>query len=392
VTERTSWRLIALLVIAGVIGSFQVGKAAIALPLLRVDLELTLLIASFVFSAYSVLGAAAGLPAGLVISRLDARKTIIGGLLILGIGSCLGAVAPNGPLLLITRVIEGIGFIGVVIAAPTLIRIFTVPKDRGFAMTWWGVYMPAGTAIMMIGGPWLMRLAGWQSLWIVNGVSALIYAGVLLWALPVLAAEQHGERQPIGKAISSVLATPGPLMLGLAFSLYTFQYFAITGLLPVLLVERLGLSVAQAGALTALTVVTNAAGNLVAGVGLRLGVPMWVIFATAFGFLGVVSFGIFNETLPVAVIAALACATLSLTGLIPGTIFAAMPRLTRTAGETSIAFGLTTQASGIGQLIGPVVLAAIVEAFGWSVAPLLFVVIAACGIAIALMLRRILEN
>ena len=62
-----------------------------------------------------------------------------------------------------------------------------------------------------------------------------------------------------------VLRSPGPVLLALAFALYTVQYHALTGLLPTLLVERLGLSIAPAGAISAVTIVGNGLGALAAG-------------------------------------------------------------------------------------------------------------------------------
>jgi hypothetical protein len=37
-----------------------------------------------------------------------------------------------------------------------------------------------------------------------------------------------------------VMRMPGPILLALAFGFYSIQYHALTGLLPTLLVERLG--------------------------------------------------------------------------------------------------------------------------------------------------------
>ena len=46
--SKTRWPLVWVLIFAGVVGAFQVGKAAIAVPLLRDDLGLSLTFASWV--------------------------------------------------------------------------------------------------------------------------------------------------------------------------------------------------------------------------------------------------------------------------------------------------------------------------------------------------------
>jgi MFS family permease len=390
-TERsvTDWRSIRILIVAGFVAAFHVGKAAIAVPLLRADLNLSLLIASIIVSAFATLGALGGLAAGVAVSRLPTRDTVIGGLLVIGAGSMLGAAATSWPILLATRAIEGCGFLAVVIAIPSLIRVLAAPRDRAFALACWGVYLPAGSAIMMLAGPSLSAF-GWQGLWLVNGASAILYA-LVVWQFIAPEAEAPSViRTSIIANLQTVITAPGPVLAALAFGTYTFHYFALTALMPTLLIERMGLTVGEAGAVSAATVVANAAGNLAAGAALRLGIPLWTIIGVAFACCGVAAAGIFAAWLPVAVVALLASASLAITGLVPASIFAATPHLAPSAHLLGITLGLVVQASNLGQLLGPAALAAWVERFGWSSAPLLFAAIAATGIMIALRLRALL--
>ena len=61
------------------------------------------------------------------------------------------------------------------------------------------------------------------------------------------------------------LGTAGPVLLSLTFMLYSLMFFALFSFLPVLLMERLGLSLAQAGLYSAIATVANVIGNLGAG-------------------------------------------------------------------------------------------------------------------------------
>jgi len=389
VAASTQWRSIAVLTFAGFIASFQIGKAAIAAPLLRQDLELTILLASLIFSVYALLGAVAGLPAGILISRWNPRTTTSAGLAAIGLASLTGGLADDGNVLLATRIVEGIGFIGVVIAAPTLIRTLAAPQDRTYAMTWWSLYMPGGSATMMVAGPWLMAATGWHGLWITNGVIALAYAFVIWLALPALPAETRAT-PPLGETLAGVFKGPGPLLLAAGFFIYVFQYFAVTGLLPVLLVERLGLSVGQAGAIAALTVAANGLGTTAAGFAVRRGIPLWAILCVGYLTLGTTAAGVFTENAPVTLVAVLACIGLGVSGLIPSSSLAAIPRIARDTAQASVALGLLTQASALGQLLGPVALGGFVEHFGWAFAPLLFVILTVVGLTIAFVLKRLL--
>jgi MFS family permease len=234
---NTDWRSVFILFLAGLIAACQVGKAAIAVPLLRQELGVSLLLASWIVGAYGTLGAVAGLPAGVGISRIGARTAIICGLAIVAVAGGLGSIAGNGAILLAARVLEGCGFIAVVVAAPTLLRQLSAARDRDVVLTCWSAYMPAGTALMMLVGPLLTSL-GWQELWLANALIAGLGAGLVRLAVGA------GAIEPAGAALAQVgyvLTSAGPLLLSLAFGAYTLQYFALTGLLPTLLVDRMEL-------------------------------------------------------------------------------------------------------------------------------------------------------
>ena len=64
--ERTRWGAAFVLILAGVISALQIGKAAIAVPVLQHELALTLVVASWIVGTYGVLGAIGGLPAGIL--------------------------------------------------------------------------------------------------------------------------------------------------------------------------------------------------------------------------------------------------------------------------------------------------------------------------------------
>ena len=102
--EQTRWGAAFVLIFAGVISALQIGKAAIAVPILQRELALTLVAASWIVGAYGVLGAVAGLPAGILSSLFSARATLIAGLAVAGIGSLAGAFAESEAILIATRV------------------------------------------------------------------------------------------------------------------------------------------------------------------------------------------------------------------------------------------------------------------------------------------------
>jgi predicted MFS family arabinose efflux permease len=389
--DKTRWGAASILIIAGVISALQIGKAAIAVPVLQRELALTLVAASWVVGAYGVLGATAGLPAGILSSLISARTTLIAGLTVAGIGSMAGAFAETGTVLIATRVLEGCGSLAAALSVPRLLRAVTAPKELTPVLAVFAAHLPFGSVVMMLAGAQAMTF-GWQTLWLVNGAIVLGFALIIARLRIDEAQAAHAAPLSLLSNIGAVFSTPGPLLLALAFGTYTFQYLALSGLLPALLVDRLGLSIATAGTVSAIAVAANAVGNMSAGALLRLRVPVWWILAGAFMFVGLASLGIFSEAAPVAVVAVLAATSLGLTGLIPGSIYAAAPRIAPTSAMLAIALGLINQVTNLGNLAGPAAMAFTVQSLGWSGAPLLFGAVAVTGLAVALLLRVVLRK
>jgi hypothetical protein len=147
--------------------------------------------------------------------------------------------------------------------------------------------------------------------------------------------------------------------------------------------------VATAGVLSAVAIIANGLGAVSAGFLLRQGIPLWAMVAAGFAFMGTAAFGIFAQSMPVAGVAALATASLGITGILPASIYAAAPRFSPQLAMLALTVGVIVQASHLGHLLGPSALGAWVESFGWSSAPALFLAIACAGLAVALGILRL---
>lgn len=384
------WISIGLVIAAGVIAAFQVGKAAVAIPLLRQDMGLGLVAAGLLVSLYGGVGAIAGLPLGLFSTRVRAKPLMICGLAAIAAGSAAGSLAGSAESLLASRIVEGAGFIAIGLAAPRLIRAVAELSHRDVALALWGTYMPIGSAAMMLAAP-ALGAWGWRGLWAANAAIAAAYAIVVWAAVPAARDDAPSPAARLACDLGKVLKTPAAGLIALSFGLYTFHYAAIAGLLPLLLVDRLNLTIAQAGIVGALTVIANAVGNLVAGILLGLRVPFWAVVAVAFVCLGLCALGIFATSSPVVMVAILASISLAVTGLVPASSYAVAGHAVPSA-LIGVALGLIIQSSNIGHFLGPAVLGWWVSHFGWSSAGVLFVGVACLGLAAAFGLRSALRH
>ena len=70
----------------------------------------------------------------------------------------------------LSRTVEGIGFVLIVVAAPSLIAEVTNLTDIKFALAGWSAYMPGGVALGSLLAPLLLKHHTWRSAWQANAI------------------------------------------------------------------------------------------------------------------------------------------------------------------------------------------------------------------------------
>ncbi len=395
-SASTPWPTLFLIVGAGVVSAFQIGKAPAALGHLRADLGFGLVTAGWVISMFNVIGVALGTALGAFSGWMGERRAVLSGLALTASASLLGAVAQGPVLLLATRFVEGLGFLLVAIGVPALIIRLARPADLQLAFGVWGTYMPAGTAAMMMASPLFLGPFGWRGLWIANAVLVAAFALALGFAtreIAAIPARAHASAQSLRGLFADMrttLAARGPLLVALTFASYTLQFIAVLGFLPTVLMEQEGMGQARAATLTAIAIAANALGNLVAGALLHRGVARWLLVASASAVMGVCALGIYSSalSLPARYLLVLLFSTIG--GMLPATVLGWAPAMAPEPRLVPTSNGLLVQGSHLGQMIGPPALAAMAVASGsWAWSPSLLVVSAACGVGLALSLRHL---
>src|SRR5471030_1750448 len=273
VVRRTPWGLIGLLVAAGIVSAFHVGKVPPALPSIRAELGATLRQAGWLLSTVNLISAVGGMAIALTADRVGHLRLVILGTTLSLVASLSGALCTGVDGLLVTRVCEGLGFIAVVVAIPTLLLRIARPDDQRLVMAMWTTYMPAGAGAMMLISALVLPGTSWRLAWFVAaGVSAVMLGALLLRALPRdELAPQVVERRPVLREMAEVASSSGSLAIAICFGAYACCWFAVVGFLPTLQIERLHLSTSTAAIVTALVTIVNVSGNLASGWLLRHG-------------------------------------------------------------------------------------------------------------------------
>jgi DHA1 family inner membrane transport protein len=387
---KRAWHLHATLLIgSGIVAAAQIGKAVITVPMIRGDFALGLDLAGLIVATFATMGATMGIGTGVVVGRLGFRRSLIGGMGAIAIGNVIGADASDEFVLLAARVIEGVGFFGVVLAIPSMLAQL-VPRDaRDFVMAIWSAYMPAGIMLMLFAAP-ILSLTGWRDFWLANAFMASACAVLLAMYAPAMSATARDPEARFLSEVMTVVRHPSCLVLAFAFFVYSCQIFSLTFALPLLLTSVHHVSLSAAGLLSALVLAVSAIGHVASGFLLRAGVPIWCNTAAAFGFFAFSGFAIYSGPLPPQGVSLMAALALGVGGLAPGAIYAAVPHAAPVPSAVPPTIGLVQQASNLGQFAGPVALGLWVEHLGWTTASAMLAPAALFGLASAFVLRRIL--
>lgn len=377
---RSHWSAILLIVGAGIVSALQVGKASTALAAVQADLGMSLATASWLISAFAIIGAIIGAPIGLAADRVGSRLLIIGGLVAQGLASALGAVSASAGVLLLTRAVEGIGFLAVIVAAPAMIVAVAPSDSRERAVALWSTFMPIGMTLALLSSPILTWLQ-WRGFWLCNAAILIVYAAVFFRL--VEAEKKHiSTKRSIWLDIRDAAASPGPWGLGLLFTAFSAAFFAVFGFLPTILVERLNVNGNVAGMLTAIAIAASGVGNIVGGYFLTRGVLPRLLLVASFGVMALCAFVILGDDIPGSIAYSASILFSFISGLIPVVIFDSVSRYAPRTDLDGATIGFAMQGNNIGLLIGPVAAGGVAASFGWSaVAPLVALI---CLAAIAL--------
>jgi MFS family permease len=344
-------------------------------------------IAGFIVATFATLGACAGVGAGALVQTLGLRRSLIGGMGAIALGNLIGAAAPSAFVLLGARIVEGIGFFGVVLAIPSMLARVVAEKDRAFVMALWSAYMPAGIALMLLVGPLLQEI-GWRSVWIANATVAGCCALMLVLHAPFV----REERLKFCSEVTNVVRDPRCMMLGFAFFAYSCQIFSLIFALPQLLTSAHHTTLSAAGLLSAAALAVSTLGHISSGFLLRAGVPIWASIAISFGAFAIAGFAIFAETLPLAALTLVAALALGIGGLAPGALYASAPQAAPSPSAVPATIGVLQQASSLGQFAGPVAVGVWVAHSGWQAVPAIMVPAAVIGLVTALAMRGALPT
>ena len=359
---------------AGFISAASLGKLVPHLDWLAAHYGVPLGMAGFAVSCVMLPGALAGWTFGAASDRYGAKRVAIAGLAVAAVASLASAVATNFAFLLAIRILEGVGYTLLVVAA-TVIAARVMPGKSAIALSVWSSFAPIGFAL----GQWAAAYAAGDFPLKMIGVvhaAVLILAALALYFVVDLAPQNQGAN-----SISRVLRHAPARRAALAFGATCAALLAAVALAPVVLASRAGMTVAGVAALTALAALVSIVGRIAPGWLLDRGAAPLALFSWASVVAAMAIVATLAAPLTLAPSLLLFAVFQIAAGALPGILSAMIPHVAPGPGELGSTSGLCAQMVNVGNLLGPPLALAVYAAAGANAAAVLLVALLCFAVA-----------
>src|SRR5690242_3848284 len=206
-TARQRWIALILLSAIEFMILLDTSIVNIALPAIKAGLHFSEADLQWVQNAYILIFGGFLLLGGRAADLFGRRRLYLLGLSLFTISSLFAGLAPTGGVLLLGRVLQGVGAALVLPAEQSLlVTIFTDKEEFNRAFGIWGAMGAAGGVFGLLLGGVLTQLVGWPWIFLINvpiGALALLFS---LRLLPESRAEDAGQRLDIAGALAVTLA------------------------------------------------------------------------------------------------------------------------------------------------------------------------------------------
>lgn len=219
---------------AGLGAAAQFGKMSVAYPALEAVYAGQAGIGiGVMLSIVGTVGLVFGTTAGLWVARVGARRALVAALALGAVASALQIGLPPYPVMLATRVLEGLSHLVIVVVGPTAIAGLAPGRGQGAAMTLWSSFFGVAYAVLFYVGPDLLADHGPGLLFGLHAIWMAVAALVLWLLLPGESAlAQVKRRASLWAEHRAIYASPRLAAPAMGFVCYTVTYVAVLTILP----------------------------------------------------------------------------------------------------------------------------------------------------------------
>lgn len=376
------WSVVGVALTASVAAALCLFKVQPIMPVLMESLQIGEAQAGLLMALFSLSGALLAVPGGIVISRFGLYKSGLLALVCLIVGSFVGVLGGTYAILLLSRLVEGLGMALLAITGVIVVAVAFPPEKRGAPIGIICLYVSLGELGMLNLAPIITDAWGWRYVWWFG----IAFSLVALWLWQYCF--RHFEKFYLVEKTAEE-ETPSLLMafsdrrvwlLFLAYVCYIVAYIGVFAFWPSYLNIELSYSLILASSLVSLISLINIPVSFIAGaisdkLGSRKGVILFGMAACAgsYAFIPGATGGMLIFLL---IVVGIFCIT------VPTVTFAAGTEIFADPGLSGITVSLLAAGQNLGFFIGPALMGILVENFGWDLAFQAMAGIGLLGIAI----------
>jgi MFS transporter, DHA2 family, multidrug resistance protein len=190
-TDSRRWWALAALGLSVLVVALDLFVLTLALPTVSADLRASSGDLQWFVDAYSLVLAAALLPAGLLGDRIGRKRLLVGALVLFGIASLACAYSTSAGELIAARAVLGIAAAVILPMSLAVLPVLFTAAERPRAIAAVGGATFLGYPIGPILGGWLLDHFWWGSVFLIN-IPVVVIAVI---AVTLLMPESHGERR-----------------------------------------------------------------------------------------------------------------------------------------------------------------------------------------------------
>lgn len=175
--KKTAWSVALAAIFAGLAIAIIQNKVVPCISVLQETFNIDAGTAGWLSSAFCVMGIVMAFPGAVIVEKIGLKQAGMLSLIFGLIGTVIGMTSHSVAVLLISRVVEGVGAGLIAIVVPSLISLWFIPEKRGLPMSVWSTWQIVAQSLCFLFGMSLTSRFGWQGMW---GAGGIIAAAALL--------------------------------------------------------------------------------------------------------------------------------------------------------------------------------------------------------------------
>ena len=323
---------------------------------------------SWLMSIFTLMAVFTSLIFGSLSQKYKAKNIVVLAMILIVIGSVIGAFSHAGWLLILSRAIEGTALTAMTTCGPIIVQKCVAPNKINSTMGIWGIWGPLGSVFAALLTPTLYKSFGFTALWLIYAAIVVVIVIFMYMIIKEPSSEELAASiQPVNTSEDTEaievhykdLFTRNTILFYAAFVCFNICMLAVLSYVPTIL-QMQGFSDTTSGFVSTLPMLLSVISSPLAGViADKIGSPKVPLICTMI-FLGPCAFILYTQTGTIMWVAAVFMGIFGMgsTGVLIATYTQSIPR----PELVSIGMGVLTTVQGIGQFLGSFMVQALLGA------------------------------